>query len=319
MSKLLEVKNLRTSFHTRKGVVKAVDGVSFSVEEGQVFGLVGESGAGKSVTGFSIINLIDPPGKVESGEIILDGQDILKLDRTELRRLRGGQAAMIFQDPQTSLNPVLSIQRQMYEALSFHNKNMDQAALREKSLKMLHEVGIPAPEQRLKAYPHQLSGGMKQRIVIAMALLNNPQLLIADEPTTALDVTIQAQILLLMKRLCREFGSALILITHDIAVVAQMCHHVGVMYGGRMVETGSKDQVLYDPVHPYTKGLIKSLPKLEDDQERLHQIQGIMPSLLSLPKGCHFRPRCPIAGEECLAYPPQREVRGRLVSCHRAK
>ena len=319
MSKLLEVKNLHTSFHTRKGVVKAVDGVSFAVEQGQVFGLVGESGAGKSVTGFSVINLIDPPGKVESGEIILDGRDILKLDRTELRKLRGGEAAMIFQDPQTSLNPVLSIQRQMFEALSFHDKSLDHATLRERSLKMLHEVGIPAPEQRLRAYPHQLSGGMKQRIVIAMALLNNPKLLIADEPTTALDVTIQAQILLLMKRLGREFGSALILITHDIAVVAQMCHRVGVMYGGRMVEMGSKDQVLYDPLHPYTKGLIKSLPKLDQDQERLQQITGVMPSLLNLPEGCHFRPRCPIAREECLTYPPQREVGGRLVSCHLAK
>ena len=224
---------------------------------------------------------------------------------------------MIFQDPQTSLNPVLSVKRQMFETLSYHNPGLSKAALYAKSLDKLKEVGLPAPEERLSAYPHQLSGGMKQRIVIAMALLNDPQLLIADEPTTALDVTIQAQILLLMKRLCAEHGSALVLITHDIGVVAQMCDRVAVMYAGRVVESGTKEDVLYSPMHPYTKGLIRCLPKLGQDQGRLTQIQGVMPSLLNLPQGCHFRPRCPEAGEDCLVYPEERVINQRRVSCHR--
>jgi oligopeptide/dipeptide ABC transporter ATP-binding protein len=314
---VLEVENLKTYFHTRKGVVKAVDGVSLTVGEGQIFGIVGESGAGKSITGFSIIRLIDPPGRIESGSIRLAGQDIMGLSRDELRHLRGSEAAMIFQDPQTSLNPVLTIRRQMFETLSYHHPELTKAQLYERSLEVLNEVGLPAPEERLSSYPHQLSGGMKQRIVIAMALLNNPRLLIADEPTTALDVTIQAQILMLMNRLCREHGSALILITHDIGVVAQMCDLVAVMYGGRIVEYGTKEQVLFDPLHPYTKGLIECLPKLNESRRRLIQIEGIMPNLLALPEGCYFNTRCSEAGPDCRVYPQERVVDGRRVSCHR--
>ena len=317
MSSVLTVQDLKTYFHTKKGVVKAVDGVSFALEKGQIFGIVGESGAGKSITGFSLIRLIDPPGRIESGKIVLNGRDIRALSRSELRKLRGDEAAMIFQDPQTSLNPVLSVKRQMFETLSYHNPGLSKAALHARSLDKLKEVGLPAPEERLNSYPHQLSGGMKQRIVIAMALLNDPQLLIADEPTTALDVTIQAQILLLMKRLCAEHGSALVLITHDIGVVAQMCDRVAVMYAGRVVESGTKEDVLYSPMHPYTKGLIRCLPKLGQDQGRLTQIQGVMPSLLNLPQGCHFRTRCPEAGEDCLVYPEERVINQRRVSCHR--
>ena len=319
MNTVLEVKNLKTYFHTRKGVVKAVDGVSLKTEAGQIFGIVGESGAGKSITGFSIIRLIDPPGKIESGSIYLAGQDIMRLNRSQLRQLRGSEAAMIFQDPQTSLNPVLTIRRQMFETLSYHNPELYKSQLLDRSLEVLNEVGLPAPLERLNAYPHQLSGGMKQRIVIAMALLNNPRLLIADEPTTALDVTIQAQILMLMNRLCREHGSALILITHDIGVVAQMCDLVAVMYGGRIVEYGTKEQVLFDPLHPYTRGLIECLPKLNESRRRLIQIEGIMPNLLALPEGCYFSNRCKEAGPDCRIYPQERVVDGRRVSCHRIK
>ena len=317
MGNVLTVKDLHTSFHTKKGVVRAVDGVSFAIEKGEIFGIVGESGAGKSITGFSLIRLIDPPGVIESGEIILDGVDIMSLPRHKLRSLRGGDASMIFQDPQTSLNPVLTVRRQLFETLSYHNPGLTKAQLHERAVAKLQEVGLPAPAERLNAYPHQLSGGMKQRIVIAMALLNDPKLLIADEPTTALDVTIQAQILLLMKKLCAEHGSALVLITHDIGVVAQMCDHVAVMYAGRIVESGTKEQVLYDPMHPYTKGLIQCLPKLDQDQGRLTQITGVMPSLLSLPEGCSFRPRCPEAGGDCLVYPEERILNDRRVRCHR--
>jgi oligopeptide/dipeptide ABC transporter ATP-binding protein len=300
-------------------VVKAVDGVSLKAEAGQIFGIVGESGAGKSITGFSIIRLIDPPGKIESGRINLAGRDIMGLNRSQLRQLRGSEAAMIFQDPQTSLNPVLTIRRQMFETLSYHKPELSKAQLLDRSLEVLNEVGLPAPVERLNTYPHQLSGGMKQRIVIAMALLNNPRLLIADEPTTALDVTIQAQILMLMNRLCREHGSALILITHDIGVVAQMCDLVAVMYGGRIVEYGTKAQVLFDPLHPYTRGLIECLPKLNESRRRLIQIEGIMPNLLALPEGCYFSNRCKAAGPDCRIYPEEREIDGRRVSCHRIK
>lgn len=317
MNNVLQVKNLRTYFYTKKGVVKAVDNVSLSIDKGKILGIVGESGAGKSITGFSMIRLIDPPGKIVSGTININGQNIMALAKDQLRKLRGGTAGMIFQDPQTSLNPVLSVKRQLFETLASHNPNLSRAELYRKSLDKLHEVGLPAPEERLNAYPHELSGGMKQRIVIAMALLNDPQLLIADEPTTALDVTIQAQILLLMKRLCAEHGSALVLITHDIGVVSQLCDHVAVMYAGKIVEYGAKEEVLFDPLHPYTVGLIKCLPKLEGSKSRLVQIKGVMPNLLSLPEGCHFRPRCPLAGDDCLVYPEERIIGQRRVSCHR--
>jgi oligopeptide/dipeptide ABC transporter ATP-binding protein len=319
MSPVLEVEGLRTYFHTRKGVVKAVDNVSFTIQPGEIMGLVGESGAGKTITGFSLINLIDSPGRIEGGRVVLNGRDLIGLTPAEFAKIRGREAAMIFQDPQTSLNPVLTIRRQMYETLRYHNPDMSSREMRDRSLELLKAVGLPAPEERLNAYPHQLSGGMKQRIVIAMALLNDPKLLIADEPTTALDVTIQAQILHLMKRLCHEFNSSMVLITHDIGVVSQMCDHVAVMYGGRIVEQGTKRQVLRDPRHPYTQGLIACLPKLNESQPRLDQIKGVMPSLLSLPDGCYFRDRCPWATEQCKVYPETRDVGGRNVACHHAK
>jgi len=319
MSALLEVSDLRTWFRTRGGVVKAVDGVSFSIGGGEIFGLVGESGAGKSITGFSLVRLIDPPGRVESGCVLFDGRDVLAMGPRELRELRGDRVAMIFQDPQTSLNPVLGVRRQMAEALAYHGRGGGRRETERLCREALEEVRIPAPAERLRSYPHQLSGGMKQRVVIAMALLNHPALLVADEPTTALDVTIQAQVLLLMKRLCRDHGSSLLLVTHDIGVVSQMCDRVAVMYAGRIVEQGSRDQVLFDPLHPYTKGLIQCLPGLNESRARLYQIPGIMPSLLDLPQGCYFRERCPLAGEDCRAYPEELEIDGRRVSCHRVK
>jgi len=318
MTNVLEVEGLKTYFHTRKGVLKAVDGVSFRIAPREILGLVGESGAGKSITGFSIINLIEPPGRIEAGRVLLNGRNILELDQAAFNDIRGREVAMIFQDPQTSLNPVLTIRRQLFEALLYHNRGLSGREMRERCLGVLRAVGLPAPEERLKSYPHQLSGGMKQRVVIAMALLNNPKLLIADEPTTALDVTIQAQILHLMKRMCAEYGSSMVLITHDIGVVAQMCDHVAVMYGGRVVEQGSKQQVLRDPRHPYTQGLIGSLPKLNESRARLDQIKGVMPSLMALPEGCHFRDRCPWATKLCETYPEHRDVGGRPVACHHA-
>ncbi|HIP12506.1 MAG TPA: ABC transporter ATP-binding protein, partial [Arcobacter sp.] len=282
---LLEVKNLHTHFFTRAGVIKAVDGISFSLEEGEILGIVGESGAGKSITGFSMLGLIDKPGEIVEGEIIFNGEDLVKKSEDELEKIRGNEIAMIFQDPQTSLNPVISIGDQLMEAVLYHNKDASKKDAYNASVDILKLVGLPAADKRMKSYPHQLSGGMKQRVVIAMALLNNPKLLVADEPTTALDVTIQAQILYLMKKLSKDFGSSLILITHDIAVVSQLCDKIAVMYAGRIVEYGTKEDIIFNPQHPYTKGLIECLPKLDDDKKRLYQIPGIMPSLLSLPTG----------------------------------
>jgi len=314
---LLEVKNLKTHFFTRNGVVKSVDGISFCIEKGRILGIVGESGAGKSITGFSIINLIDKPGKIVEGEILFDGKDLVKLSEKELQSIRGNEIAMIFQDPQTSLNPVITIGEQLMEAILYHRKNVAKKEAYEECVNILKKVGLPAAEKRMASYPHQLSGGMKQRVVIAMALLNNPKLLIADEPTTALDVTIQAQILYLMKKLSLDFGSSLILITHDIAVVSQLCDDIAVMYAGRIVEYGSKEEIIFDPKHPYTKGLIACLPKLNDDKKRLYQIPGIMPSLLNLPKGCYFKNRCEWADEECDTYPDKKVFGKRIVFCHK--
>ena len=314
---LLEVKNLKTHFFTRNGVVKSVDGISFSIEKGKILGIVGESGAGKSITGFSIINLIDKPGKIVDGEILFDGRDLVKLPEKELQSIRGNEIAMIFQDPQTSLNPVISIGEQLMEAILYHRKNVSKKEAWDECVEILKRVGLPAAEKRMTSYPHQLSGGMKQRVVIAMALLNNPKLLIADEPTTALDVTIQAQILYLMKKLSLDFGSSLILITHDIAVVSQLCDDIAVMYAGRIVEYGSKEEIIFDPKHPYTKGLIACLPKLNDDKKRLYQIPGIMPSLLNLPKGCYFKNRCELADSECDTYPDKKVFGKRIVFCHK--
>ncbi len=316
---LLRVEDLHTHFFTRKGIVKAVDGVSFDLDRGEILGLVGESGAGKSITGFSIINLIDPPGRIVSGHVVLEGRNILEMTASEIDAIRGDSVSMIFQDPQTSLNPVLTIGRQLQETIRYHNRKVGEREAVERSIEILRQVGIPSPEKRIRGYPHQLSGGMKQRVVIAMALINRPKLLIADEPTTALDVTIQAQILLLMKNLCDQYDSSLILITHDISVVAQMCRRVAVMYAGRMVEYGDKRDILYDPRHPYTRGLIACLPKLNETRQRLYQIPGVMPSLLELPRGCYFRDRCPEADGDCRVYPPLKQVNGRYVACHRVQ
>jgi peptide/nickel transport system ATP-binding protein len=306
MSATLEVRNLRTHFFTRAGVVKAVDDVTFSVERGQVLGLVGESGSGKSVTGFSIIGLIDPPGRLTGGSILYRGQDLANLDERDMRHLRGNRIAMIFQDPMMTLNPVLRIDTQMIEAVQAHVQT-SKAEARTRARDALGMVGIPSPEERLNAYPHQFSGGMRQRVAIAIALLHNPDLLIADEPTTALDVTIQAQILAEVQKLATDHGTALIWITHDLSVIAGLADRIAVMYAGRVVETGESTDVLDHPVHPYTHGLIGSVPSRNKRGERLRQIPGMTPSLLSLPPGCAFRTRCTRATAVCEQEPPTSE------------
>ena len=314
---LLEVKNLKTYFFTKEGIVKAVDGNSFSLERGEILGIVGESGAGKSITGFSILNLIDKPGKIVEGEIIFEGKDLTHLNEEAFEKIRGDKISMIFQDPETSLNPVITIGKQLMETMLYHNDTLSDKEAYSASVEMLKHVGLPSAKKRMQSYPHELSGGMKQRVVIAIALLNNPKLLIADEPTTALDVTIQAQILYLMKKLSNDFGSSLILITHDIAVVSQLCDKIAVMYAGRIVEYGSKDEIIFDPKHPYTKGLLACLPTLDDHQKRLHQIPGVMPSLLHLPSGCYFKDRCEFADEACNVYPQKKILGERVVFCHK--
>jgi peptide/nickel transport system ATP-binding protein len=315
MSTTIEVRNLRTHFFTRGGVVRSVDDVSFRVARGRVLGLVGESGSGKSVTGFSIIGLIDPPGRIVGGEILFQGRDLTKLPETEMRHLRGNRIAMIFQDPMMTLNPVLRIDTQMIETVRAHAK-VAHGEARARARDALGMVGIPSPEERLSAYPHQFSGGMRQRVAIAIALLHRPELLIADEPTTALDVTIQAQILAEVQKLAREQGMALVWISHDLAVVSGLADEVAVMYAGRIVEQGSVDQVLDNPLHPYTHGLIGSVPSRNRRGERLRQIPGTTPSLLNLPQGCAFRTRCPRADQACLQEPAITEpVPGQRIRC----
>ncbi len=299
----LEVANLRTHFFTKNGVVKAVDGISFKVDEGEVLGLVGESGSGKTVTGFSIIGLVDPPGEVVDGGILFHGRNLVELPDEEMRDLRGSKIAMIFQDPMMTLNPVLRIDTQMVEAVRAH-KNVSRDSAYQRARETLVAVGIASPDERLKAYPHQFSGGMRQRVAIAIALLNEPDLIIADEPTTALDVTIQAQILFEAQKLCRRTGTAMIWITHDLTVVAGLADRICVMYAGRDVEHGSVDEVLDTPLHPYTYGLIGSVPSRNRRGRPLHQIPGMTPSLLNLPPGCAFRDRCPRATEVCMEQPP---------------
>jgi len=312
----LDVRNLQTHFFTRDGVAKAVEDVSFSLGSGEVLGLVGESGSGKTVTGFSILGLVDPPGEVVGGEILFKGQNLLKLSEEEMRNVRGNHLAMVFQDPMMTLNPVLRIDTQMIEAIQAHQKVGTDVA-RERARDALGKVGIASPDERLRAYPHQFSGGMRQRVAIAIALLNQPELIIADEPTTALDVTIQGQILHEVQRLCRETGTALIWITHDLAVVAGLAERICVMYAGRIVETGSVDEVLDRPLHPYSKGLIESVPSHNQRRRRLNQIPGMTPSLLSLPEGCAFRTRCPIADVECCRLPSLHETETeRRIFCH---
>jgi peptide/nickel transport system ATP-binding protein len=297
---LLEVEELKTWFFGRQGIAKAVDGVSFSLDEGEILGIAGESGSGKSVTGLSMLGLIDPPGRVVSGRVLYRGQDLIGMRAEQLRRLRGNRISMVFQDPMMTLNPVLRIDTQMLEALSAH-RSISRAESRRAVLGALHRVGIPAPEQRLRNYPHQLSGGMRQRVAIAIAMLNRPDIIIADEPTTALDVTIQAQILHEVRNLCRESGTALVWITHDLAVLAGLADRIAVMYAGRLVETGPVDAILQRPLHPYTAGLIASLPRRGQRGRRLTQIPGMAPSLAEIPPGCPFMPRCHRALEHCRA------------------
>ena len=300
---LLEVRDLRTSFRTDDGVVKAVDGVSFSVEQGKTLGIVGESGCGKSVTCLTIMGLNNRRLTESSGEALFKGEDLLRLDQRRLRELRGNDVAMIFQDPMTSLNPVHSVGKQLVEAVLLH-RDVTKRDAKSRALELLKAVGIPRAEKRIDDYPHQFSGGMRQRVMIAMALINEPDLLIADEPTTALDVTTQAQILNLMLKLQEEFHTAIIMITHDLGVVAEIADDVVVMYAGRVAEEGTVDEIFTRPHHPYTWGLLGSLPRLDADVERLVQIQGQPPSLLNPPRGCRFHPRCPYVMDVCKSTEP---------------
>ncbi|HTB42137.1 MAG TPA: ABC transporter ATP-binding protein [Acetobacteraceae bacterium] len=311
----LELRGLRTHFFTRAGVVRAVDDVSLAVSRGRVLGLVGESGSGKTVTGFSIIRLVDPPGRIVGGSILFQGRDLAHLSEREMRDLRGSRIAMIFQDPMMTLNPVLRIDTQMIEAVQAHDR-VSRAEARARARDALGMVGIPSPDERLAAYPHQFSGGMRQRVAIAIALLHHPDLLIADEPTTALDVTIQAQILAEVQKLAAQHGTALIWITHDLAVVAGLADEIAVMYAGRVVETGDAAAVLDRPLHPYTQGLIGSVPSRNKRGEKLRQIPGMTPSLLNLPVGCAFRTRCTNADAACEQDPAESEpVPGQVVRC----
>jgi peptide/nickel transport system ATP-binding protein len=303
---LLEVRDLRTQFTTDDGIVGAVDGVSFTVESGQVLGIVGESGSGKSVTCLTLMGLNDPSSTKSTGEVLFRGEDLLKASPRRLREIRGDEIAMIFQDPMTSLNPVHKIGSQLEEAMTLH-QNVSAKQARARALEMLKAVGIPRPERRIDDYPHQFSGGMRQRVMIAMALINSPDLVIADEPTTALDVTTQAQILALLKRLQEDFGSAVIMITHDLGVVAETADDVVVMYGARIVEQGPVDAIFSQPRHPYTWGLMGSLPRLDVAVERLEQIPGQPPSLLRPPSGCRFHPRCRYAMSKCISDVPPLE------------
>jgi len=304
---LLEVKNLKTYFHTEDGVVKAVDGVSFEIYKGEVLGVVGESGCGKSVTSLSIMRLVqEPPGKITADTLSFEGDEILKKSESAMRKIRGNDISMIFQEPMTSLNPVYTVGNQISEAIILHQKLSKDKAM-EKSVEMLRKVGIPLPEKRVHEYPHQLSGGMRQRVMIAMALSCNPKLLIADEPTTALDVTIQAQILELMATLQRDFDAAIMLITHDLGVIAETADRVVVMYAGKVVEYSDVNTIFHEPRHPYTWGLLQSIPRLDAERERLLVIEGVVPNPLFLPDGCKFHPRCRFASEKCVEEEPELE------------
>jgi oligopeptide/dipeptide ABC transporter ATP-binding protein len=319
MSDLIQVKNLRTSFFTPEGEVRAIDGVSFEIGEGKTLGLVGESGCGKSVTSLSIMRLIpSPPGKIVGGEILYRGRDLLKLRNEEMRKIRGNEISMIFQEPMTSLNPVFTVGNQIGEAIKLH-QGLGKRETREKTIEMLRLVKIADPESRVDSYPHQLSGGMRQRVMIAMALSCNPSLLIADEPTTALDVTIQAQILELMKELQQKIGMALLLITHDLGVVAEQANDVAIMYAGKIVERASTEAIFTKPLHPYTVGLLNSLPNVGGEKKkRLDAIPGVVPSPLHLPSGCRFRDRCPKAADICAQAEPTLEEKdpGHTAACH---
>ena len=302
---LLQVKNLSTSFNVDSGEVRAVNGISFNLDKGKVLGIVGESGSGKSVTAYSIMRILVEPGKITGGQILFNGEDIVNFSKKQMREFRGKRISIIFQDPMTSLNPVYTIGNQLREAILLHtDRNREQANAR--ALEMLQLVGVNEPEKRLKQYPHELSGGMRQRVMIAMALACEPDILIADEPTTALDVTIQAQILELMQELQKKLGMAIIMITHDLGVVAQMCDEVVVMYAGSICEQGTADEIFYNPRHEYTKGLMRSIPTAENNGQRLQPITGTPIDLLNMPKGCPFAPRCDAAMKVCLTCRPER-------------
>ena len=301
---LLRIRDLKVEFPTRRGTLVAVDGISFHIDEGEVLGVVGESGAGKSLTGAAIIGLLEPPGRIAAGEIEFEGRRIEHLPYEEIRRLRGSEIAMIFQDPLTSLNPLYTVGRQLIETIRTH-LDLGERAARARATELLEEVGIPAAGRRIDQYPHQFSGGMRQRVVIALALAANPRLIIADEPTTALDVSIQAQIITLLKRLCQEHGTAVMLVTHDMGVIAETADRVAVMYAGRIVEVGPVQDVVRDAKHPYTHGLMGSIPMVGRDVERLVQIDGSMPRLTDIPPGCAFNPRCPQAFEHCRSRRPE--------------
>lgn len=315
MTAALNVQNLTTRFATRSEAVTAVNDISFSVEKGRILGLVGESGSGKSVTGFSIMGLIDEPGKVAAGQVLVDGVDLRSLSPENMRKMRGNKVAMVFQDPMMTLNPVLRIGDQMAMAVRVHRKMSKTKAL-EQALKALETVGIPAAAERLNAYPHQLSGGMRQRVAIAMALLHRPSVIIADEATTALDVSIQGQILAEVRDLADQTGAAIVWITHDLAVVSSLADDICVMYAGRIVERGTAQQVIDHPRHPYTQGLLDSIPARHTPGTPLPQIPGSTPQLSRLPQGCPFRPRCPRATDACTVMPPEDTVENQTVLCH---
>jgi len=299
MDNILKIENLKTHFFTKNGILKAVDDISFNIKRGEIVGLVGESGSGKSITGFSIMGLIDAPGKIVSGNILFNNHPLLNYTPDQMRNLRGNKLAMIFQDPMMTLNPVLRIDTQMIETIKAHDKTISVRNAFEIARDTLGLVGISSPEERMKAYPHQFSGGMRQRVSIAIAMLNKPDLIIADEPTTALDVTIQGQVIYEMQELCKKTGTALLWITHDLAVVAGIASRICVMYAGRIVEQGSVKEIINNPMHPYTIGLIKSVPSQNKRGEPLHQIEGMVPSMLNLPDGCAFHDRCNQATNIC--------------------
>ena len=301
---LLEVKDLVVEFPSRRGVLRALDGISFAIDQGEILGVVGESGAGKSLTGAAIIGLLDPPGRIASGQIRLNGERIDQLPEAALRSIRGRRIGAVFQDPLASLDPLYSVGAQLIETIRTHLP-LDPNAARLRAIALLEETGIPAASQRIDHFPHQFSGGMRQRVVIALALAAEPQLIIADEPTTALDVSIQAQVIGLLKRICRDRGAAVMLITHDMGVIAETCDRVAVMYAGRIVEVGPVQDVIHSPAHPYTAGLMACIPDLETDRERLAQIEGAMPRLDAIPNGCAFHPRCPRALPRCAVDRPE--------------
>ena len=301
---LLEVKDLVVEFPSRRGTLRALDHISFSIAPGEVLGVVGESGAGKSLTGAAIIGLLEPPGRIASGEIRLEGQRIDNLPYEQMRHIRGRRIGAIFQDPLTSLNPLYTVGRQITETIQTHLQVTPDEA-RKRAISLLEDTGIPAAAERIDHYPHQFSGGMRQRVVIALALAAEPKLIVADEPTTALDVSIQAQIISLLKRICRDRGAAVMLITHDMGVIAETCDRVAVMYAGRVAEIGPVHEVINQPAHPYTAGLMASIPDMDSDRERLNQIDGAMPRLNAIPKGCAYNPRCPKAFDRCLSERPE--------------